>query len=252
VRTDWYETQQRMDSERRAVSLSVVQEAQSIYSTVMGWLHERLREAVGEEPITDAALQAKLITANHAFNLICSAWEDVLSGRYEAATDHWRSVIEAPKFLLALRLNPQLASEMFKGRVSIHKAIQTIEQGLAQELRLPDKKLTAKWVANFRRETKNVQGFSHVNVALSSAGYQRTTTDKGLLFLLIPGGAVDVIAARDGVLYLTDAATHLAMGVALAFSDKLTTGDDEFLEKCKASIYSLATRWGIPVPSEGG
>src|SRR5450759_4723262 len=165
-------------------------------------------------PLTDEATQAKVIVANHGFNLLCSALDDALVGRYDSATSHWRSIREAPRFLMALQLDPNLSKKMMRGQLKIETALLTIEREFNVD-KYPGADL--RWVDAAQRELDHLQPFSHIHLRIASAGFPLQDTAGMRVQNVAPGGALAVDALLSNVLALVDAAIYLATSALFAF-----------------------------------
>jgi hypothetical protein len=217
----------------------------------MGLIDASLRDILGHGLITDSATQAKVITANHNYNLLCSAWADVMVGRYTVASSHWRSLLECPRYLLALEIKPELAESMMRGRLKVETVLRTIRNGFSSKLRIP---ATASWVQGMyqriQRELTNTQKFAHIDIGSMSTGFNVTESFGKRVFHIEPGGALEMESLRIGSMYLSDAAILLASCMVLAFPADADHGMAEFsgtLADAKRLLEAEAHKAGIQV-----
>ncbi len=217
----------------------------------MSLAEECLRALLSRGLIGDQATQAKMVVANHAFNLLCSAWEDNLVGRHDSATNHWRSITEAPRFLLALGLNPSLASAMMtQGGLKIETAIRTIHREFAKG-KYPEGDIA--WVEGMKEELDMVQPFSHIHPRAISASLPVQHDGESRIWTVVPGGSVSELNLLDIALYLADAAISLVGGILFAFQE----GDDlqwvdrsevvEKLREGKGKLVETARARGVQI-----
>jgi hypothetical protein len=247
----WLDERRRLDSLARDESAEMVRAELSILSQVMGLGHKCLNLALAKYPVQDSATQAKVIVANHAFNLLCSAIDDALVGRYGAASDHWRTIIESPRFLTALQLNPALSEKMLKGQLKIETVLETIRSEFTLE-KYPGADL--KWVEDMAAEIGRIQPYSHVHLRTASAGYPIDEDDGVRTYRVGPGGLVNEAIGADNVMFLADAAIILVASMFFSFSlshpdvaELGTPGGFATLKDLKENLLVLARGRGVEI-----
>jgi hypothetical protein len=166
--------------------------------------------------INDLATRRKLAVANHAFNLLWSAWDEALAGRYDAATDHWRSIDETPDFLEALSVNPALADEMGKVKVDVETVRRTITKELNRLMPGEGK----RWLNAKQQGDKGLQPLAHVTVEGTSMALAIVVKDGTKTGILRPGGGfVAWLTLRLIAIHLVSASISLLHQMAYAFQD---------------------------------
>jgi hypothetical protein len=248
--SDWLQGRQDTDANVREESRPYVVRELRIFAEAMALIDGSLQLVLSAGPLTDEATQAKVIVANHGFNLLCSALDDALVGRYDSATSHWRSIREAPRFLMALQLDPNLSKKMMRGQLKIETALLTIEREFNVD-KYPGADL--RWVDAAQRELDHLQPFSHIHLRIASAGFPLQDTAGMRVQNVAPGGALAVDALLSNVLALVDAAIYLATSALFAFSPVhpavQALGVDhgfESLARCRTEITEIAREQGYP------
>lgn len=249
--SNWLENRRHADAAARTESEKLVLRELRIFCDVMTLGEQYLRLVLSKGLIADEPTQAKLIVANHAFNLLCSAMDDVLVGRYDAATDHWRSIIESFRFLLALQLNPGLSDKMVRGQLKIDVALKTIRDEFTEE-KYPGVDLS--WATKMSGEHRRLQPFAHVNLRTASAGLPIQEVAGGRIYTVVPGGVVAPDVVPDSVMFLADAAIDVVGAVFFAFSqndrDVQALGNDggcASLQKSKSELLEVARERGVAI-----
>ena len=216
----WYENQKTRDQESRELSESLLGPEKAIFIEVMCLLALRLDSVMATDyapgPLDELAFKRKISLAHYGFNLLWSAWDEALAGRYHTATNHWRSIDESSDFLLALEFNPQLADDMTDTtRVKIEAARRAIKKGLEQSgpAKIPD------LVREMRNATQFLQDLSHISV--SSLGQYLPVREKegGLEAVVRLGGAVSQFMLRHVAISISISALKFLMDATGAFYD---------------------------------
>lgn len=247
----WLEERRRLDGLARDQSAALVKAELGILDEVLTLGDTCLNLVLAKGPIQDGPTQAKVIVANHAFNLLCSATDDALVGRYGAASDHWRTIIESPRFLTALQLDPSLSKRMLKGQLKIDAALSTIRREFTSE-KYPGADLG--WVEEMAGEIGRIQPFSHIHLRTASAGYPIDEEDGVKTYRVGPGGFVSEAAAADNVMFLADAAIFLVASMFFTFSstypDVAALGTNRglaILKDLKERLLTLARGRGVVI-----
>ena len=211
----WYMMQKQRDIEAAVVSETALGAEISVFVHSMALLSQMIDAAFGGGLAHDLPTKMKIGVANHAFNLIWSAWGNVLAGRYDAATDHWRSIDESPDFLGALSLKPVLAKDFLEGRVRLKAARKVIKD----ERNRLKQGAGDQWVKN--QEWRHIfNRFAHVDSPGVTALLPISIEGGDPSVLVRPGGGViHQWNLRASALCLADVALSLLFWVAYAFQE---------------------------------
>ena len=245
----WYQAQKERDQQARELSESVLGPLEEAFADVMDLIARCFDAALSVGTINDLTTRRKVAVANHAFNLLWSAWDEALAGRYDAATDHWRSIDEAPDFLLALSVNPTLADDMGQTKIDIDTARRTIAKGM-NRLKPGEGK---RWLELRQQGAKGLQPLAHVTVEATSMALAVTMKEGKKTAILRPGGGfVAKLTLRPIAIYLVSGAISLLHGMAFAFQhieevDNLweTTGRD-VAEKTTTTVKKQMEVFSVP------
>ena len=216
----WHENQKTRDQESRELSESLLGPEKAIFIEVMCLLALQLDSVMTVDKASglfdDLAFKRKISLAHYGFNLLWSAWDEALAGRYHTATNHWRSIDESSDFLLALEFNPQLADVMTDTtRVKIEAARQAIKKGLEQSgpAKTPD------LVREMRNATQYLQDLSHISVS-SLGQYLPVREKEGRLEAVVRlGGSVSPIMLRHVAISISISALKFLVDAMGAFHD---------------------------------
>jgi len=213
VAQPWYMIQKRRDIEAAEVSETVLGAEIGVFVGSMELLAEMLDAAFAGGTVHDLPTKMKLAVANHAFNLMWSAWVDTLGGRYDAASHHWRSIDESPDILGALQVKPELAKEVLHGRLKIGAARKT----LGNELNRLEQGKGDDWLSN--QKWRHIHNrFAHIDGPAVSALLPISINDGESSVLLRPGGGViHEWNLRASAASIAEAALNLLFWVAFAF-----------------------------------
>jgi hypothetical protein len=211
----WYMMRKELDREAVEASEGLLGVEREVFIQSMALLAEMLNAAFAGGLVRDLPTKMKIGVANHAFNLMWSAWQNALTGRYDAATDHWRSIDESPDFLAALQVNPSLAKEMLAGKVKIKTARTTI----AKEINRLKAGEGNRWYE--RQKWRGIHNrFAHVDAPGTTAALPISSEGAEPSVLVRPGGGViHPRNLRMMALYLAEVATNFTWWVTFAFQD---------------------------------
>ncbi len=212
----WYRLQKRSDAQSRTASESLLGPEREVFAEAMALTEECLHSVGATAPIADLVTMRKISLANHGFNLLWSAWDQALAGRYDAAANHQRSINEIPDFLGALLANPGLADEM--GEIDVHTARRAMKNAL--EMGRPG---TGKeWLRLKQREHKANQPLSHISLDAVNRGLAVYTHEGKKIMALRPGGLVAELNLKLTAIPLAASAVELFAAVAMALYDVST------------------------------
>jgi hypothetical protein len=212
----WYDRQRELDSAARSASESLLGPERRKFANAVGAI-ARIFDAVSESgSIDDLQTKRRLSVAVHGFNLLWSAWDEALCGRYDAAADHWRSLDETPDFLKALVANPSLANEDFgsgKSRIDIHTARKAVRDAMNRE----QPGAGDVWHSERTHGAQAIQTFAHISrEAVSvSLGIDRRSGRKEA-FIRPGGGVVAHESVRLTAISLAAHAVDLLLAVAVS------------------------------------
>lgn len=223
---NWYQRQKDRDQESKALSESLLGAERDLFANAMA-LTVSCLDAVfaADEQINDQVVKRKISVAHYAFNLLYSAWDETLAGRYSAARDHSRSINECSDFLYALDINPGLANEMTdETTIKIETVRRTIKNALAEL----DKTKAAGWLTQMQKAAKSVEPFSHVSVK-SLGGTLPVMEKLGAKAAVVRlGGAVSPLILRAMAIDLALSALSLLTATVFGFRDVVQVDHDLF------------------------
>lgn len=235
----WYERQKADDHRSRDRSESLLGLERAIFAEAMN-LIVRLIDAVltadtAQDRLADLAFKHKIALVNYGFNLLWSAWNEALAGRYHTATDHFRSIEECPDYLTALWLDPQLSDKWTDvRRLEINKARETIKKSLD----MPRKGAGADLLKQMQDLAKSRHPLSHVSVQ-SLSQYLPAIEKDGKRWLVVRlGGAVSRLTLRIVAIQVATSALELLSAALLAFDEILEIELDLF-QTTTAKIRAL-------------
>ena len=216
---DWYERQRRRDAEGRALSesllgpeLGVFQEAMAIMTRCLGIV--RTSDWAGS-----LAARRKIQYANHAFNLLWSAWDSMLAGRYDSAAQLERSIDESSDFLMALYADPSFADHIPATTKDVYKARRAIRDFLDGG----GKGVGTEWFRRREQQAKPHQPFGHVSYETTTS-LPVTFEDGAKVAYVRPGGFVAEPTLRIYACGFAAAASAMMPIFVLAFSDIAEVG----------------------------
>ncbi len=242
----WYGRQRDGDRHARERSDSIMGPEKDIFLDAMHLLVSHFDAALTSDKfdilVDDLAFKRKVSLVHYGFNLLWSAWDEALAGRYQAAADHWRSIDECPDFITALEINPRLADEMTDAREikirtvrkTIQRALNESEPGSGTDLLRQQQKLQ-----------KDLQPLSHVSV--QSLGQYLPVNDVGpeRRSIVRLGGVVSQLTLRLVAIHLASAASALLTATLFGFQTVVEIED----ELWKATTNRLAAH-GVVLRNE--
>ena len=211
---DWYEGQRRRDAEGRALSESLLGPELGVFREAMTVMAQCLGRVTASNWPESLPTRRKIQYASHAFNLLWSAWDLMLAGRYDAAAQLERPINESADFLMALYANPNLADEIPATTKDVYKARRTIRDFLDRG----GKGAGTEWLRRREREAKSHQPFGHVSHETTTR--LPVTVEEGTKVAYVrPGGFVAEPTLRIHACGLGAAAGAMMPVLVLSFSD---------------------------------
>ncbi len=219
--------QRERDLASRQESESLLGREVGIFRESMGLIISLWDEVLSadsiDERLKDLTLKHRLAVLHYGFNLLWAAWEEALAGRYQTATDHFRSIEECPDFLLALWLKPELSND-WTDQTSLNA--KTVRRTIAAALKQPG--AGSDMLRSMRIAARGVQAFSHVSV--QSLGQALPLKEEGGMRLLVRlGGEVSPISLTLVAAQIVNSTLQLLGAALLAFDDVLKL-DSELLK----------------------
>jgi hypothetical protein len=212
---DWYRRQKARDQTSRDRSDSLLGHEKTIFLEAMDLMVKHF-DAVLTAPgahalLDDLAFKRKISLIHYGFNLLWSAWDETMAGRYQTAADHWRSIDECPDFLFALEINPPLADQMTDATtIKVETARKTIHKAL-------NSGTESGHLMQQQKQHKDLQALSHVSV--QSLGQHLPVREIGVerRSLVQLGGAVAPLTLRLHAIHLALSALTLQSAALFAF-----------------------------------
>jgi len=215
--TEWYESQRKRDSDAIASSESALGPEASVFADAMSVIARCLDAVFASDSIDNLVVKRKISVAHYAFNLLWSAWNEALAGRYQTATDHFRSIDEAPDFLTALHVDPALANELGAAQRSVK--VERARRAVKDALRRVNQSKAGEWEATRLKQAKRVEPLSHVSVEALGQYLPVVTKDGQTLAVVRPGGMASNTTGRVVAIQLALHALQLLLSVTNAFID---------------------------------
>ena len=237
---DWYQHQKNWDAKSRRASELLLGAEGEVFARAMAATALCL-DAVASTVPQDLATKRKISLANHAFNLLWSAWDAVLTGRYDAAASQWRSIDEASDFLMALYADPSFAEQMGGPRMDLRAARRLVRKNLDKL----EKGQGKAWLAQRLQTSKSVQPFSHVSLEATGVALAIGTQDGQKIGILRPGGVTSKWTLRLIASNLALAAVGQMMVVAVTFAD--VSGMESIWED---HVRGVSEKWAEAVSKE--
>lgn len=220
--TNNYESQLTRQRER---DLASRQESESLLGREVGIFRESMGLIISlwdevlsadsiDERLKDLTLKHKLTVLHYGFNLLWAAWEEALAGRYQTATDHFRSIEECPDFLLALWLKPELSND-WTDRTSLNA--KTARRTIADALKQPG--AGSDLLRSMQIAATGVQAFSHVSVQSLGQALPLKEEEGGMRLLVRLGGEVSPISLTLVAAQIVNSTLQLLGAALLAFDD---------------------------------
>ena len=211
---DWYERQRRRDAEGRALSESLLGPELGVFQEAMAIMTRCLGIVRASDWAGSLATRRKIQYANHAFNLLWSAWDSMLAGRYDAAAQLERSIDESSDFLMALYADPSFADDIPSTTKDVYKARRAIRDFLDGG----GKGAGTEWFRRREQQAKSHQPFGHVSYETTTS-LPVTVEDGAKVAYVRPGGFVAEPTLRIDACGFAAAASAMMPIFVLAFSD---------------------------------
>jgi hypothetical protein len=235
----WYERQRQRDAESRALSESLLGPEKAMFAEFMGLTAGCLDAVFWSGRFEDLASKRKIEFGNHAFNLLWSAWDEALCGRYDASRAHFRSIGECRDFLMALIADPLLADRLGDRTKDIYLARRRIRDTLDQGKAGAGK----AFFECLKKAADDVQELSHVCHNAAAGALPVIEKDGETVGVVRPGGTVSAVTLRLLAVQLAlDAA--LLFGVLSAGFIDVTELDDEVWRSAIRRAEHLARELG--------
>ena len=234
--TEWYEHRFERDKASMERSEAHLGLEKAIFAEAMSLLVRLIDAMLTAEDIDDQIqninLKHRIAVANYGFNLLSSAWNDALSGRYHAATDHFRSIDECPDFLMALFLDPRLSDDWTDVQgPSIALIRRRISDGIGE-----NRRNSAELMERMQDVAKPIQPLAHVSVQ-SIGQYLPLVEREGKRWRVVRlGGAVSHVTLRLVAIQIATSAVHLLGAAFWAFDDILKVDLDLLRRYAEAVI----------------
>lgn len=238
---EWYDRQKRFDAESRRTAESVLGPEANVFADSMAMITHCLDRVAIAGPPNDLPTKRKIALTVHAFNLLWSAWDATLAGRYDAAASHWRSIEETGDFLMALYADPSCAERMGDQDWDVHRARRVVTNAMEKD----EKGKGREWLAKIRESSRGTQPFSHISLEAQGMTLGIVTQDGKKIGVLRPGGAPAYPTLRLAAVYLAFDAVMLLGVVAVAFSD--VRGLEDLWE---GRVRGLTQSWSAVVRRE--
>ncbi len=158
VFNDWYRHQQEFDAMARDSSEAILGAEADIYAEAMSITAQFIDDTANRDDFNSLTVKRMLGAATHSFNLLCSAWDSMLTGRYGAATSHQRSINETPDLLKGLYMEPAFAEQM-TGTDSDVKRARRIVRDAYSRAGSPE---AATFISERQQHIKTLHPFSHL------------------------------------------------------------------------------------------
>ena len=201
----WYVRQRERDLEARGRSESLLGPERAIFAEMMGLTANCLDAVFAGGRFDDLPSRRMIEFGNHAFNLLWSAWDEALAGRYDASRGHVRSIGESCEFLMALIADPQIADRLGDSTKDVYLARRVVKDAL-------ERGEPGAGRAHFdvmKKAHDDVQALSHVcNRAISEA-LPLLNVGGQTIGVVRPGGATSQIALRLVAIPLAGSAAQL-------------------------------------------
>ncbi len=250
----WYIVQKQRDVEAIAKSESIMGREKHLFVDAMALLSRMVNAIFSEGLVQDLVVKVKTAVANHAFDLLWSAWTDALAGRYGAAMHHIRSIDESPDFLAALQVDPSFASKMAKGKGGVKEARAIMKREL--EKFMPGLANRLEGARNWRWVHHK---FAHVTFPAIAGTLPKVGEGEQATLIVRPGGgAVHEATLRGVAICLAESALDVLRAIAFSLQDVKSVSDlwereaRAFDQDSRLALNKCAQEIGIEVPNDLG
>ncbi len=199
----------------RESSERVLGDAADLFAEAMRLTASYIDATAERDDFESLRVKRMLGWAAYSFNLLVSAWDSMLTGRYAAAAGHQRSINETPDILKALYMDPDFADRMRGTKEDIKKARQIVRDAYAS-----DGKPEAKtFIESRRRELQPLHKFSHLTFQAVGIGLGIGIYEGEKIGVIRAGGAPANHSLRAMARVITLDAVELAGVVAVVLAD---------------------------------
>lgn len=209
---DWYEYQWSSDASARLKARELLGPELAAFADAMSAMVTCLEYAV-EARYEDLAEKYKVGIAVYCFNLLCSAWDDAMTGRFGPARNQVRMITESHDFLVALVGRPGLAHELENGQVKVEAALRATRDALNEE----KSGAGSTWFAERTSEKNPLHDFAHLTRFAIKSGWGTTRDDDKLNGFVRPGGVITKDTLRSTTIMLAVAANSFSKALVYAF-----------------------------------
>jgi hypothetical protein len=129
----WYAERKARDAAFEEQNEALLGRERQVFLGAISACRGALDAAFVDGPMNDLDAKAKIVVAELAYEMLWSAWREMLAGRYGSSISHWRSISEAPEILRALTVRPDLAQVWFKNQLKIEKARRAVRDALKDQ-----------------------------------------------------------------------------------------------------------------------
>ena len=186
-----------------------------IYAEAMGITAQFIDATPNRDDFNSLTAKRMLGAATHSFNLLCSAWDSMLTGRYGAAASHQRSINETPDLLVALYTDPGFADRM-SGKSEDMNEVRRILRDAHSRAGNPEAKT---FIDDRRKQLKPLHVFSHLTFEATGIGLGVGVLDGKKVGVLRAGGAPSERSLVGMARILALDAVELAATVAVVLAD---------------------------------
>ena len=212
----WHRSLQEYERQAAVASEDCLGPERDVFLRALAGIKFILEKATPPGEVTEDTVRAKLACANRGFVLLWASWADVLTARYAAAAEHWRSLFETPHFILAFSYDRTLVDNWLNGNADFETARKAIRKFLGDQGMYAEAK---EWERRRKSFDSAVQKFSHVTVESAIATLPAALGDQGQAVATILTTQVTPRKTREYALFLARDAMELMRACGYAFND---------------------------------
>lgn len=217
--SDWWKSKENIaDACAQLFDLYLGREGEA-FGRCMSFLNRCLDSDQLLTSIRSPELRVALAILGQSYQYLLSVWQDLSEGRLASATDHWRSLAEAPDYILATSLNEDFAREWADPKRQTTLKPERARRIVRKELNKRQAGKGDEWDQRRRQDLDDLQAYSHVS---SEAAALTVLKPRGTLggHFVTPEGryAPDV---KEGAIYSAHLARQLVGAVAVALEAAL-------------------------------
>ncbi len=217
----WYENQRTRDDKSRKESESLLGPEREVFAEFMGLTASCLDAVFDSDQVNRLDVRRLIEFGNHAFNLIWSAWDEMLCGRYDASQGHLRSISDSREFIMAIFAQPEIADRLGSDTKDVHLARRVARDALNSD----GARRGTELFGVLRDSAKRLQPLAHVSHQV--AGTLAIHADRsGNVVLVRLGGHVSPVTLRLVAIPLAVDAAHLFALLSGALLDLTSTSQD--------------------------